>query len=61
LPASNLADLLTHGMQLPRATLERLYAELDVEKRALAALAEHAAQPLPPPTPPPRPPDGARE
>jgi hypothetical protein len=49
LPASNLADLLAHGMQLPRATLERLYAELDVEKRAQAALAEHALQPLPAP------------
>lgn len=52
MPASNLADLLIQRMELPRATIERLYAELDVEKRAEAALAEHARQPIPPPSQP---------
>jgi Lon protease-like protein len=45
---SNLADLLIQRMELPRATIERLYAELDVAKRAEGALAEHAQLPLPP-------------
>ncbi len=52
MPVSNLADLLIQRMELRRATIERLYAELDVEKRAEAALAEHARQPIPPPSPP---------
>ena len=52
MPASNLADLLIQRMELPRATIERLYAELDVAKRAEAALAEHAERPIAPPNPP---------
>lgn len=45
-PLSSLADLLTLRMRLPYAVRRDLYAELDTEKRALAALAQHAAQPL---------------
>jgi len=42
---TNLADLLIQRMELPIATVQRLYAELDVEKRAGAALREHEERP----------------
>jgi uncharacterized protein len=48
MPVSNLVDVLIQRMELPRATVERLYAELDVAKRAEGALAEHARLPMPP-------------
>jgi len=47
-PLTQLADLLLLRLQLPQATMEPLFSELDVEKRVLAALAEHARRPMPP-------------
>jgi ATP-dependent Lon protease len=57
MPVSNLADLLVQRIDLPQASVARLYAELDVEKRARAALDEHARRPLPPPAPSTSPPN----
>jgi Lon protease-like protein len=53
MPITNLADLLIQRMDLPLATVQRLFSELDVEKRANAALHEHDHRPLrvPPPKP----------
>lgn len=45
---SQLVDLLLLRMQLPQAALEPLYCELDVEKRILGALSEHARRPWDP-------------
>jgi len=42
---SHLADLLTLRMPLPHDVLNELYCELDEEKRARRALAEHAIRP----------------
>ena len=42
---SHLTDLLTLRMPLPPETLTELYCELDEEKRAIAALEEHAQRP----------------
>lgn len=55
MPITNLTDLLIQRMELPLATAQRLYAELDVEKRASAALHEHDHRPRPPQMPVPRP------
>ena len=57
IPLSCLADLLLQRLQLPSATMARLFAELDVEKRALGALEEHARRLLsdPPPSAEPSP------
>jgi Lon protease-like protein len=42
---SQLADMLLIRMQLPQSVLEPLYCELDVERRILGALREHARRP----------------
>ena len=55
MPISNLADLLVQRIELPQPVVARLYAELDVEARARAALSEHARRPLPPSASPPSP------
>ena len=44
-PTSHLADLLTLRMPLPHEDMNRLYCELDVEKRALSALELHLVRP----------------
>jgi Lon protease-like protein len=46
MPITNLADLLIQRMDLPLAVVARMYAELDVESRALQVLAEHKWRPL---------------
>lgn len=51
-PVSSLADLLLLRMPLPYGIRRGLYAELDAEKRARAALAQHAVLPPTPPEPP---------
>jgi Lon protease-like protein len=51
MPISNLADLLVQRIELPQSVVARWYAELDVEKRARGALAEHARYPVSPPAP----------
>jgi Lon protease-like protein len=45
IPAAHLADLLILRLPLPHGVLNGLYAELDAEKRAEGALAEHARRP----------------
>lgn len=45
-PLGQLADFLLLRMQLPQCVHEPLYCELDVEKRVLGALAEHARREL---------------
>jgi Lon protease-like protein len=47
MPITNLADLLIQRLELPQPILQRLFAELDVEKRAEAALYEHERVPRP--------------
>ncbi len=42
---SHLADMLILRMPLPHEVLNRLYAELDAEKRARSALEQHAVRP----------------
>jgi Lon protease-like protein len=42
----HLVDMLVLRMPLEAARLNALYSELDTEKRALTALAEHARRPL---------------
>jgi Lon protease-like protein len=49
MPLSCLVDLLLQRLGLPQPEMERLYAELDVGKRAETALLEHAIRPIPPP------------
>jgi hypothetical protein len=48
-PLSQLADLLLLQMRLPQCVMEPLFCQLDVEQRALGALAEHVRRPMPPP------------
>ncbi len=44
-PISHLTDLLTLRIPLPHEVLSQLYCELDTEKRARRALAEHGSRP----------------
>ncbi len=46
IPILCLADLLLQRLALPQATMEDLYEELDVEKRAEGALEVHAQRPI---------------
>jgi Lon protease-like protein len=48
----HLADMLLLRLPLEPASLNALYSELDTEKRALAALTEHAKRPILPSEPP---------
>jgi hypothetical protein len=43
---THLADMLILRMALPHETLNELYSQLDAEKRARAALAEHRHRPI---------------
>jgi Lon protease-like protein len=47
IPLVQLADLLLLRMQLPQFAHEPLFCELDLEKRILGALAEHARRAIP--------------
>lgn len=45
LPLSRLVDLLTLRLPIPHEVMNRLYSELDLEKRARLALEEHRQRP----------------
>jgi Lon protease-like protein len=50
-PLTHLVDLLLQRLQLPALSMQVLFSETDLRRRAEGALAEHARRGLPPPTP----------
>lgn len=50
IPLTHLVDLLLQRLRLPPSSMQELYVERDLKKRANGALAEHERRPLDPPS-----------
>lgn len=49
-PLTQWVDMLLQKLQLPQSTMQELYGEMSVARRAEGALREHALRPIPPST-----------
>jgi Lon protease-like protein len=49
-PLTQWVDMLLQKLHLPQSTMQDLYSEMHVARRADGALREHARRPIPPPT-----------